>query len=133
MIKSGRNVPTPAIPIPDFAVPYAAPIPAAYCQINHSLISYRIVPYIRMSSRSRCRPLCCVSQHDTLPSPAQPLTIPKNGANFGAYSNSSILTAAPSANIGRLFWVCVVLLIKESWIEVRQYNMEAHPDECQVT
>ena len=27
MIKSGRKVPTPAIPIPDFAVPYAAPIP----------------------------------------------------------------------------------------------------------
>jgi hypothetical protein len=26
MIKSGRNVPTPEIPIPDFAVPYAAPI-----------------------------------------------------------------------------------------------------------
>ena len=26
MIKSGLNVPTPAIPIPAFAVPYAAPI-----------------------------------------------------------------------------------------------------------
>jgi len=26
MIRSGLNVPTPAIPIPDFAVPYAAPI-----------------------------------------------------------------------------------------------------------
>lgn len=25
MIKSGLNVPTPAIPIPDLAVPYAAP------------------------------------------------------------------------------------------------------------
>ena len=27
MIKSGRNVPTPAMPIPDLAVPYAAPMP----------------------------------------------------------------------------------------------------------
>ena len=27
MIRSGRKVPTPAIPIPDLAVPYAAPIP----------------------------------------------------------------------------------------------------------
>lgn len=28
MIRSDLNVPTPAIPMPDFAVPYAAPIPA---------------------------------------------------------------------------------------------------------
>lgn len=27
MIKSGRNEPTPAIPMPDLAVPYAAPAP----------------------------------------------------------------------------------------------------------
>lgn len=27
MIRSGRNVPTPAMPMPDFAVPYAAPAP----------------------------------------------------------------------------------------------------------
>ncbi len=27
MIRSGLKVPTPAIPMPDFAVPYAAPIP----------------------------------------------------------------------------------------------------------
>lgn len=27
MIRSGLKVPTPAIPIPDFAVPYAAPMP----------------------------------------------------------------------------------------------------------
>lgn len=27
MIRSGRKVPTPAIPMPDFAVPYAAPAP----------------------------------------------------------------------------------------------------------
>lgn len=28
MIRSGRKVPTPAIPMPDLAVPYAAPMPA---------------------------------------------------------------------------------------------------------
>lgn len=28
IIKSGLNVPTPAIPMPDLAVPYAAPAPA---------------------------------------------------------------------------------------------------------
>lgn len=27
IIRSGLKVPTPAIPMPDFAVPYAAPIP----------------------------------------------------------------------------------------------------------
>jgi len=27
IIRSGRNVPTPAMPMPDLAVPYAAPIP----------------------------------------------------------------------------------------------------------
>lgn len=27
MIRSGLNMPTPAIPIPDLAVPYAAPAP----------------------------------------------------------------------------------------------------------
>lgn len=27
MIRSGLKVPTPAIPMPDFAVPYAAPMP----------------------------------------------------------------------------------------------------------
>ena len=28
IIRSGLNVPTPAIPMPDLAVPYAAPAPA---------------------------------------------------------------------------------------------------------
>lgn len=32
MMRSGRNVPTPAIPMPDFAVPNAAPMPNI-CQI----------------------------------------------------------------------------------------------------
>lgn len=27
MIRSGLNTPTPAMPMPDFAVPYAAPAP----------------------------------------------------------------------------------------------------------
>lgn len=32
MIKSGRKVPTPEIPMPDFAVPNAAPIPNGHRQ-----------------------------------------------------------------------------------------------------
>ncbi len=39
MIRSGRNVPTPAIPMPDFAVPYAAPI-AVEDQPRISLMFY---------------------------------------------------------------------------------------------
>lgn len=31
MIRSGLNVPTPAMPMPDFAVPYAAPAPGCGC------------------------------------------------------------------------------------------------------
>lgn len=34
MIKSGRKVPTPAIPMPDFAVPYAAPAPILHSQLS---------------------------------------------------------------------------------------------------
>ena len=30
MMRSGRNMPTPAIPIPDLAVPYAAPAPVDF-------------------------------------------------------------------------------------------------------
>ena len=32
MIRSGLNVPTPEIPMPDLAVPYAAPIPSIHRQ-----------------------------------------------------------------------------------------------------
>ena len=38
MIKSGLKVPTPAIPMPDLAVPYAAPAPAHV--VNDYSVSY---------------------------------------------------------------------------------------------
>lgn len=35
MIRSGRKVPTPAMPMPDLAVPYAAPAPGGnVCQLR---------------------------------------------------------------------------------------------------
>ena len=37
MIRSGLNMPTPAIPIPDLAVPYAAPAPDHYV-VSSSLV-----------------------------------------------------------------------------------------------
>lgn len=49
MIKSGRYVPTPAIPMPDFAVPYAAPIPV----IVLSVFTWPFIlssPYSQISS-----------------------------------------------------------------------------------
>lgn len=54
MIRSGLNVPTPAIPIPDLAVPYAAPSAATvsvsrsclFCPYNRMLDDYHIPPKI---------------------------------------------------------------------------------------
>lgn len=39
MIRSGLNTPTPAMPMPDFAVPYAAPAPG--CRVV-SIIGFRL-------------------------------------------------------------------------------------------
>jgi len=46
MIRSGRKVPTPAMPMPDFAVPYAAPMPV---RIRYVPMSAELFP---VSSRS---------------------------------------------------------------------------------
>lgn len=40
MIRSGLNVPTPAIPMPDFAVPYAAPAPG--CGLVNIAYGFRL-------------------------------------------------------------------------------------------
>jgi len=49
MIRSGLNVPTPAIPMPDFAVPYAAPAPMPV--LNHAHTASSPTPtYIQISS-----------------------------------------------------------------------------------
>ena len=38
MIRSGRKVPTPAMPMPDFAVPYAAPAPVVGRGVSYCLV-----------------------------------------------------------------------------------------------
>lgn len=56
MIRSGLNVPTPAMPMPDFAVPYAAPAPGCgggeyYIWISTvGIDSLGSITYIRISS-----------------------------------------------------------------------------------
>ncbi len=58
MIRSGLNVPTPAMPMPDFAVPYAAPAPGCGCGGGEYYIwistvdidSLGSITYIRISS-----------------------------------------------------------------------------------
>lgn len=56
MIRSGLNVPTPAMPMPDFAVPYAAPAPGFgggeyYIWISTvGIDSLGSITYIRISS-----------------------------------------------------------------------------------
>lgn len=56
MIRSGLNVPTPAMPMPDFAVPYAAPAPVCgggeyYIWISTvGIDSLGSITYIRISS-----------------------------------------------------------------------------------
>jgi len=57
MIRSGRKVPTPAMPIPDLAVPNAAPMPGV--SVSASLRRARrseMGSYSRRSWRTRCRP-----------------------------------------------------------------------------
>jgi hypothetical protein len=64
MMRSGRNVPTPAMPMPDFAVPYAAPIaihiPCQSLNGNRRSIGTR-ASYIRRPWRQRCQPMWPVS------------------------------------------------------------------------
>lgn len=69
MIRSGLNVPTPAIPIPDLAVPYAAPVPkemrvsargpdgAPYRRRGGGESQLGYETYSRRSWHSQCRPI----------------------------------------------------------------------------
>jgi hypothetical protein len=80
MIKSGRNVPTPAIPIPDFAVPYAAPIPNKHQPSSVASLVWFLHPKVI----AKAMPACRSYQYNVLTSKKLDLlTIPKNGANFG--------------------------------------------------
>lgn len=112
MIRSGRNVPTPAMPMPDFAVPYAAPTPDTTCQspsllkiccqdCSHPKIIYnsdvRLVHgpqggFINASlQRMQCRPAKMLAWD--MYGLVLRLTIPKKGANLGVNSESAILYA----------------------------------------
>ena len=70
MIRSDLNVPTPAIPMPDFAVPYAAPMPVHPVQ-------YASPPIHDLA----------VCLHPKIMANAIP-AIPRKGANLGAKSSS---------------------------------------------
>lgn len=77
IIRSGLKVPTPEIPMPDFAVPYAAPAPAGselqslstfcpsptseYHLPKLSCISYQLVGESRYILRKLCRPAFYIS------------------------------------------------------------------------
>ena len=113
-MRSGLNVPTPAIPIPDLAVPYAAPMPVASL-VSVLLPTHKIasVTYIQISSnqpattsvscffciyihgynsrRRQYRPILIVN-NSLVARTTWGFTIPKKGANFGASSFSAMLT-----------------------------------------
>lgn len=64
MMRSGLNVPTPAIPIPDFAVPYAAPMPISHHQSRaESSFGPLLHPKIIANPMPACREVstmpCC--------------------------------------------------------------------------
>jgi hypothetical protein len=60
MMRSGLNVPTPTIPMPDLAVPYAAPAPKFHCQ---PVLGTKIdaFAHIRISLRMQRQPVEAIS------------------------------------------------------------------------
>ncbi len=102
MIRSGRKVPTPAMPMPDFAVPYAAPIAIEY-QPQISIISFRRVGKIARTSKDHCRSNATLGkrvrsvQERVL---IWILTMPMKGANFGATSESILSVCMPDSTLG---------------------------------
>jgi hypothetical protein len=60
MMRSGLNVPTPTIPMPDLAVPYAAPAPRYHCQC---ILGTKIdaLAHIRISLRMQRQPVEAIS------------------------------------------------------------------------
>lgn len=100
MMRSGLKVPTPAMPIPDFAVPYAAPIAIAIYQSS----SFDAMPSIH--GRGVCvhpkiiaaaMPPCNVGISMRVPFPHvmdRTPTIPMKGANLGESSDSAIVMSS---------------------------------------
>jgi hypothetical protein len=105
MTKSGRYAPTPAIPIPDFAVPYAAPVPVHLLALPHEasslqshtskdhlsraeMVSTFVEPgVVSCSTYRRCN--SCLFRHVSHGVDArdgEDPTIPKKGAKLGESS-----------------------------------------------
>jgi hypothetical protein len=95
-MRSGLNVPTPTIPMPDLAVPYAAPAPKFHCQ---PVLGTKIdaFAHIRISLRMQRQPVEAIS-NDAADESSTLLTIPKKGANFGDCTESSMMK--PARGIG---------------------------------
>lgn len=123
MIRSGLNVPTPAIPMPDFAVPYAAPKPVQCAVSRCSVVGgdrFGEVTYIRRSSmhtnqyvfqhgfgfsdtHSACntRLHCSLAVSSRMAQAPAVHTMPRNGANLGASSDSMASEVLKDDLIGR--------------------------------
>lgn len=87
MMRSGLKVPTLAIPMPDFAVPYAAPIPAYPFSIpSHSVLFSGIHPNIMAKAM-----------------PA----MPRKGANLGVNSTDD-MAAGPAGKENRLVRISTI-------------------------
>jgi len=94
MIRSGRKVPTPAIPMPDLAVPYAAPIPI---YIHQLCLAYPARRCSHPKLIAKNMPAWKSYQYAVLSNEGlASLTIPKNGANLGARSESAMMNSARS-------------------------------------
>jgi hypothetical protein len=95
MIKSGRNVPTPAIPMPDLAVPYAAPIPKAISNGSESIQLGFSHPKIIAAAMPACS-----NHQQTVPQIEWVLrTIPMNGANLGVITDSTIVPTSLGCDV----------------------------------
>ena len=89
MIRSDLNVPTPAIPIPDLAVPYAAPTP---CNRHISSCTSARSGRVYLTSEDHCKGntglVRCQYANSTWAE--RRLTIPKKGANLGVSSDAGM-------------------------------------------
>lgn len=89
MIRSGLNVPTPAIPMPDLAVPYAAPA--------HPNIMAAAIPPCTPTQLSACQASYRLREgygHGHGVDGKSGHTMPMNGANLGDSSESAMVAAS---------------------------------------
>lgn len=104
-MRSGLNVPTPAIPIPDFAVPYAAPIAISH-QFGAPFVLVVRVMGLQPKIIAKAMPACeAISVRPSLNLCERELTIPKNGANLGAASESAMLGKLRTDRQSGLLWL----------------------------